>query len=140
LREVKAPTLLRQKASHDDVLKGLETYSIKSHKALQLEPEISCTLYGTEQRSAMYQQWAPWHLCEIHKYKSPVGNFKIFIQNCLFFRSFKMCVKLQISELILIMTLFYGVLDVEENYYADYSLYVPSEKQLLPHLSHSLTF
>jgi hypothetical protein len=49
-------------------------------------------------------------------------------------------VKLQISELILIMTLFYGVLDVEENYYADYILYVPSEKQLLPHLPHSLTF
>jgi hypothetical protein len=97
------------------------------------------------------QLYLVWHTvkvsnvstCEI--YKSPVRNFEAFIQNLWFFRSFenlilRMYVKLQISELIWIMTLLYSVLNVEENYYADYSLHRPSEKQLLPHSPHSLTF
>lgn len=56
-----------------------------------------------------YHPWTPWHpheVCQAHS-----RSFRTLIQNCLFFRPFEMlifriCAKLQVIELMLIVTLF----------------------------------
>jgi hypothetical protein len=67
------------------------------------------------QSSSTYHPWHPHEVCKAH-----VRSFRTLIQNCLFFRPFEMlilrkCAKLQVIELMLIVTLFCTVLDVEEN-------------------------